>query len=211
MANRGPHVLPLSVLTHPLATSVAVFSLPVFLLTSACARPVTLLIYGERYAESGILLAILSVGYYFNAALGFNGMTLKVYGRLRYIVTINLGAIVVGFAGNLLLIPRYGAIGAAAATGATLIVHNLFKQAGLRLGTGIDPFETRYLRVYGWIALAVVVTLLPQWLLPVPPAVTILMAAVVSLGVVRVTRKELALQDTFPEVARLPFVRRLVA
>ena len=183
----------------------------VTMLTFSCAAPLVRLIYGERYADSGLLLAILSIGYYFNAALGFNGVTLKVYGRLKYIVTINLGAIAACFAASWLLIPSYGAIGAAAATGSTLIVHNLLKQVGLHRATSVDPLDRGYLSVYGWIVLAVLATLLPQWMLPVHPAVSVVLALAVSLAVLRRTRHALALTETFPEIARLPVVRSLLA
>jgi O-antigen/teichoic acid export membrane protein len=193
------------------AVCVAVFSLPIFLLTFSCAAPLVRLIYGERYANSGLILAVLSIGYYFNAALGFNGVTLKVYGRLKYIVTINLGAIAAGFTASWLLIPSYGAIGAAAATGSTLIVHNLLKQVGLHRATSVDPLDRRYLSVYGWIVLAVLATLLPQWIVPVHPALSVVLALAVSLAVLRGTRHALALSETFPEVARLPVLRSLLA
>jgi len=60
-------------------------------------------------------MAMLAFGYYFNAATGQNGLTLKVLGKLRYIVTVDILAAVINLAFNLILIPRYGAIGAAVA------------------------------------------------------------------------------------------------
>ena len=81
---------------------MAVFSLPVFLLTFSLAEPITVLLFGERYAGSAAYLAILSLGMYFNAALGFNGLTLKVIGRVRYVVILNLFAAGANVALNLL-------------------------------------------------------------------------------------------------------------
>ncbi len=43
------------------------------LLTFALTKPLTLLLFGDRYESSAVLLAILAFGYYFQAALGFNG------------------------------------------------------------------------------------------------------------------------------------------
>jgi O-antigen/teichoic acid export membrane protein len=51
---------------------IAVVSFPIFLLTFALAKPLTLLLFGDRYESSAVLLAILAFGYYFQAALGFN-------------------------------------------------------------------------------------------------------------------------------------------
>ena len=111
-------------------------------------RTATVSLYGEAYSDSAIYLALLSLGYYFNVALGFNGLTLNVVGRLRYIVTLNILAAVTNVGLNLILIPRYGALGAAIGTTVTLVVHNVLKQAGLRLATGINIFEWSMFRVY---------------------------------------------------------------
>jgi O-antigen/teichoic acid export membrane protein len=62
------------------ATWIALISFPVFVVTFSLAQPMTMLLFGERYANSGIVLALLSFGNYFNAALGFNTYTLRVYG-----------------------------------------------------------------------------------------------------------------------------------
>src|SRR5207237_8119577 len=53
---------------------------------------------------------------------------------------------------NLLLIPRYGALGAAIGTAATLVAYNVFKQIGLWLATGVTPFDRRYTKLYSGIA-----------------------------------------------------------
>ncbi|MGH2521916.1 MAG: flippase, partial [Anaerolineales bacterium] len=142
---------------------IAVFSFPIFALTFSLAQPITLFLYGTRYQESALILALLSFGHYFNAALGFNGLTLKVYGKLRYSVVINVLAGVINLAAILLLIPRYGALGAALGTCIALVAHNVLKQAGLRLGTGINLFEWRYFRVYLIITLGALGLLLVQW------------------------------------------------
>src|SRR5438445_9909294 len=78
------------------------------------------------------VLALLALGSYFNVTLGFNVQTLKVIGRLRYIIVTSLFAALANIALNLFLIPRYGAIGAAAGATVALIGYNLLLQLGLR-------------------------------------------------------------------------------
>ena len=68
---------------------MAVMSFPLFALTFSLAHGLTLLLYGPRYEDSATYLALLSFGYYFNTALGFNGLTLRIFGVIRYIVVIN--------------------------------------------------------------------------------------------------------------------------
>lgn len=188
---------------------VAVFSFPIFVLTFALAEPITVLLFGERYRDSGVYLAILSFGMYFNAALGFNGLTLKILGRLRYVVILNVVAGVVNIGLNLLLIPPYGALGAAIATGATLVAHNVLKQYGLRMA-GIDVFAGRYVRVYTSIVAATLVLLVIQVLFAPPVVVVLGLAAVASLAVFSVNRRLLDVTDTFPELRRLPIIGRLI-
>ena len=188
------------------AAWTAVGSFPIFVLTFSVARSVTLLLYGERYESSAIILALLSLAYYFNAALGQNGLTLKVFGKVRYIVIINLLAVVANFGVNLILIPRYGALGAAIGTTTTLVLHNILKQVGLRLGTGINLFEWRYLTVYLTITICAGGLFIVQWWVDAPIYINILLAAIASLIVFWLNRKVLNINETFPELLRFPIV-----
>lgn len=198
------------------AVWTSVLSFPIFALTFSLASPLTVLLYGEQYASSAVLLALLSFGYYFNAALGFNGLTLKVYGKLRYIVVINILAAVVNIAINLLLIPRYGALGAACGTCGTMVIHNLLKQAGLRFGTGISLFERKHLKVYASVVLAAAGLLAIQAVMPqnyslAQPYVyaSFGITAVVSVLVIGLNRKSLDIGQTFPELLKIPLMRKL--
>lgn len=183
---------------------IAVVSFPIFALTFSLARPLTLLLFGEEYASSAIILALLSFGYYFNAALGQNGLTLKVYGKVRYVMGINIFAALLNLGLNLVLIPRYGALGAAIGTFTTLIVFNILKQGGLRLGTSINLFDWQYVRVYLIIAFAAIALWLVQAVSAAPAYVSIALAVIASLAVIRLNRDALNVEQTFPEVLRLP-------
>lgn len=191
------------------AAWMAVFSFPIFALTFAIAGPLTVALYEARYVESGTYLALLSLGSYFNVALGFNGLTLKVYGRLRYIVFLNLAAAIANVGINLLLIPRYGALGAAVGTTLTLVVHNILKQAGLALGTGVNILDPRYVRVYLVIGAAVTVLIAMTTLFELGLAVDLALTAATSLAVLLLNRDTLRIGDTFPALLRLPFGRQV--
>jgi O-antigen/teichoic acid export membrane protein len=189
---------------------MAVFSFPVFALTTSLAEPVTVALYQERYADSAVYLALLSFAAYVNVALGFNGLTLRVYGFIRYTVGINLVAAAISVGLNLLLIPPYGALGAAVATTTALITFNLLKQAGLRRGTGISVFDRRYLWVYATIALAAIALGVVQVAIHPGFLLSLVLAGIASLAVLALTRRALDVADTFPEVLRLPFARRIL-
>jgi O-antigen/teichoic acid export membrane protein len=189
---------------------VAVFSFPVFAITTTLAGPVTTALYEQRYSGSAPYLAVVSIGYYLNAAFGFNGLTLRVYGFLRYILVSNLVVVLVNIGLNLALVPHYGPMGGAIATASTLVLHNVIKQLGLRRGTGIDVFDWQYLRVYVVIAVAAGALAAVQLLLGPPLYVGVGLAAIASLIVLFVNRHLLDMAETFPELARIPGLRRLL-
>ncbi|MBX3011398.1 MAG: flippase [Caldilineaceae bacterium] len=192
------------------AVWIAVASFPIFVLTFSLAQPITLFLYGEEYAQSALILALLSFSYYFNAALGQNGLTLKVFGIVRYLVVINIIAVVINLGVNLLLIPHYGALGATIGTAGTLVLHNLLKQAGLRMGTGINLFEWRYFRVYLIITLSAVGVFLVQWFTAAPAYVSVGLAILASLLVIRLNRQLLNVNQTFPELLRIPLMKYIL-
>jgi O-antigen/teichoic acid export membrane protein len=191
------------------ATWMAVFSFPIFALTFSLAEPLTVALYEERYRDSATYLALLSFGYYFNVALGFNGLTLKVVGRLRYIVGLNLAAALTNVVINLLLIPPLGALGAAIGTTTTLILHNVLKQTGLRLSTGISVFERSTVRVYIVIVAAVALLAGIAGLADLPLPVHVVLVAVTTLVVLLLNRDVLRVGDTFPFLLRSSLGRRI--
>jgi O-antigen/teichoic acid export membrane protein len=193
------------------AVWIAVFSFPVFALTFPAAGGVTVGLFGDRYAGSAPILALLSVGYYFNAALGFNGLTLRVYGLVKLIVGLSVAIAVVNVLVNLALIPAFGAVGAGIGTCTTLVLHNILKQGALRRTTGISVFERKHLRVYTSIVAATVLIGGITLATGPPLAVQIALAAMASVAVTVVNRSQLRVADTFPEIARVPFLRRLVS
>lgn len=190
---------------------IAVTTFPVFLVTVALAAPLTTLLFGQEYASSAPYLVILSAAYYVNAALGFNGLTVRILGRLRPLVVVNVVAAVLNIGLNLLLVPSYGALGAVITTAVTLVAHNVMKQLALR-GTSVEPMRRDALPVYLLIVgltigVAVVAQVLPDDL----PA-SVLMAGLTLVAVATLwlfARPHLRVAAIFPEVLRLPFARQL--
>jgi O-antigen/teichoic acid export membrane protein len=191
------------------AVWLAVCSFPIFAATFALSHSITVALFGERYAASAVILALLAVGYYFSAALGFNGLTLRVFGLVRYTVAISVAAAIVNVAVNLVLIPRHGAVGAGVGTCATLVVYNVLKQAGLRRA-GIPMFDRRHARVYAVLAGATALLLAVAKGLDPGLTASIALVAATSAAVVALTRRSLRVADIFPELLRIPVLRRVV-
>jgi O-antigen/teichoic acid export membrane protein len=192
------------------AAWIAVLSFPIFALTFSLSNTLTVALYGARYESSSTYLTLLALAYYFNAALGFNGLTLKVFGKVGFVLWISIVAAATNLALNFLLVPKHGPLGAAIATSSTLIVHNLLKQWGLRRGTGISLFERRTAIVYTSIALAAGALLALHWFVELSLWVGLLFAGAASLIVLVASRNTLRAGETFPELARLPLIRRFL-
>jgi O-antigen/teichoic acid export membrane protein len=188
---------------------ITIISFPIFLVTFSLAQPLTLLLFGERYAQSGLIMATLAFGYYFNAALGFNADTLRVHGRLRYTVTIDILAMFISAGLSLILIPRYGALGAAIGTFGTLVLYNILNHVGLKFATKINLFQWRYLRVYASITLGTLGLVVFQSLISPPIYIGLVLAGFISLTVLLINRNVLNVEQTFPELLRFQLVRLL--
>jgi O-antigen/teichoic acid export membrane protein len=193
------------------AVWLAVFSFPLLALTGAMAESTTVLLFGARYQDAALLLAILSAGFYFDAALGYNTLTLMTHGELGYVVRVNIAAAVVGLGLSLAMIPHYGAVGVVVAYAAALVVQNVLNQLGLRRCIGIPLFERRYLRAYLVIAAVTVALGAIQLGLHPTPLVGVACAAVGTVVVFRLNRETLEIEETFPEVLRVPGVRRILS
>jgi O-antigen/teichoic acid export membrane protein len=189
---------------------VAVLTFPVFALTGPLATELAVLLFGAPYRESGVVLAILAVGYYFSTALGFNAYTLQVCGRIRFLVGVNVVAAAVNIGVSLLLVERYGAVAIAIATLSTLVVQNLLNQWALRKSIGTTFIDRSCLWAYLAIALGTAALWAFQVLVRPGLLPGLVAAALVSLAVLVVSRNALELRDTFPELRRVPVVRWLL-
>jgi len=189
---------------------IAVLTFPFFALSTTVAGPITSL-YGAQYAGSAPILALLAIGNYANAAVGFNGLTIRIYGRLGILMAANLGALVANVGLNLVLIPRFGALGAAVGTCLTMVAHNIMKQVGLKMATGIHFLDRRYLRVYVGISVAILALGLIAVTFHPSPVVGVVLAGVAWLALIRIARRQLAVAETFPELLRIPLVGPLAA
>jgi O-antigen/teichoic acid export membrane protein len=187
-----------------------VLSFPIFALTFVAATPLTALLYGARYETAGTLLAVLALGNYLQAVSGFNGMTIKSVGRVHSLVVINLLALLANAAITLLLVPPFGAMGAAVSLTITLIVHNLLKQVGLRRATGIALPARRLVRPFAAIAVAIVAMAALLVLGARMPALVVPAAVVASVAVLAYARQNLRIAEVFPELSRIRYLRPLL-
>lgn len=192
------------------ATWIALLSFPVFAIVFVFPESVTSELYGPRYADSAPVLATLALGYFVNGSFGLNGQVLTVFRRMGYLLSVSAVTLAVALASMLLLVPEYGALGAAYGKAGALILGNLLMQAGLR-STGVRFFDVRFASFY----LAIAGAISALWILraTIDPPLVVSIGAVGAVWVVLVgaTRASLQIGSIFPEIKRIPLARHLAA
>lgn len=189
---------------------VAVLTMPVFLATVPLARDTTVILFGERYASSATVLAIVSVGIYVDVVFGFNRQTLELYRRVWWVVASDVVTVVVNLGLALALIPEFGVNGAALATTISLVLRNMVNQLFVVRLTPVSWFDAHYLGVYGAIGIGLVVVGVVQFVTDPPAVAGYVLAAVCSLVALRANRAQLEVTDTFPEIRRVPVLGRFL-
>jgi len=93
-------------------------------------------VYGAGYVGAYLPLVILCVGQLVNAGMGSVGLILNMSGNERETVKGVAVSTVVNVLLNIVLIPRYGSVGAAIATAVSIVIWNLllFRAVWVRLG-----------------------------------------------------------------------------
>jgi O-antigen/teichoic acid export membrane protein len=110
-----------------------------------------------------------------------------------------------------MLIPQYGALGAAIGTCITVVIYKVLNHLGLRFATAVNLFDWRYLRVYASIVVGTAGLSVFQYLVSPPIYVGLILAGLISLIVLVMNRKVLDVKRTFPELLRFPLARLLFA
>ncbi len=193
------------------AAWISVLTFPVFAITFCFAGAITTYLYGERYAQSGAVLALLAIASYSNVALGFNGVTLKVLGKIRYVLTSNLSSAVIKIALCLLLIPRFGAFGAAASVVMGMIAYNVLMQWGLHRVANVRMLGREYLPLAMLILVSSFSLFSLREIVGHNIYLAILLTAVATGILLLAAKHRLSIATTFPEALRVPVLGRLLA
>ncbi|TMT86906.1 flippase [Haloterrigena sp. H1] len=120
---------------------VFIVTFPLFLTFVVFSGDVLGIVFGERYAEAGNALSILAIGFFTSAMFGRNRETLSALGFTTAIMGANGVAFIINAGLNLILIPRYGYMGAAVTSMLSFVVLNLTVYTVLKLKCDITPFS----------------------------------------------------------------------
>ena len=121
-------------------------SLPLFMVIWSAPGVVLSAIFGSEYAPGALALRILAIGQLINVGTGGVGLILSITGHQRRWAYTAVAALFADVVLLLILIPRYGMLGAAIATAATLsgmFVIGLFQ---VRHTLAIWPYDRRYVK-----------------------------------------------------------------
>jgi O-antigen/teichoic acid export membrane protein len=188
---------------------IAVFTFPIFAVTFCLAEPLVVFLLGAEYRNSAILLAVLSFGYYVHATFGLNSRMLNVVGKVRPLLIADLAVTVASIAASWWLISRQGALGGAISFALTLLMHAFVKKALLQRYASVRLFGRDRMRAYYVIIAATLALYVFQHTFAPPLLLGLLLAAILSLVVVWLSRQQLDVESVFPELQRLPLARWL--
>lgn len=116
------------------------FSLPIFWIAVLFSEPL-LGISGSGFSPAWPLLIALAIGNLINVGTGSVGYMLLMTGHQKITFLNSLVAIVFNIALGVILIPRYGAMGVAIATGVALSIVNLMRLLQVYIFLRMTPFR----------------------------------------------------------------------
>ena len=189
--------------TH--ATSVAwmiALTAPLLTMTTAFSPVLVETLFGLRYASSWAVLALLAGAYYIQTVTGLNDVTLRIHGRLREVVWIDLSALALGASLTVGLVAASGAVGAAAAAlTASLMRAAMYAWAvGHRLGLPVFAGPLRRLQVS--LGVTICVDFVIERTLDPPLWAAVVLAATTGIMILWFARGLLRIGETFPELIR---------
>lgn len=122
-------------LTLPLAGVIMIFSHPI------------MRIFGHDFEPGWIILVIGTIGQLGNAAVGSSGSMLFMTGRYRQLIWIQSGVALIIVILNVLLVPRWGIVGAVVASAIANVAVNVCYLIGVKRTLGLFPYDTSYFRL----------------------------------------------------------------
>jgi O-antigen/teichoic acid export membrane protein len=121
--------------TFPLALTIVVFSRPL------------MGIFGRNFESGAAVLAVGAVGQLFNCAVGSVGFLLLMSGLQMQSMKIEAVSATIMIVLTLVLVPRFGLIGAAIATATGVVITNAWSLVVVRRRLGLFPYHSGYFKL----------------------------------------------------------------
>ncbi|WP_160168030.1 flippase [Haloterrigena salina] len=147
-------------------------------------------IFGSEYSVSEIspVLFLLSSGLFLNAIVGPNGEALLGFGRSRAVLIYNISAVAINIVLNIILIPRFGLFGAAAASLIGYTIMNVLKSFDLYAYHQVSVISSKSILAAATIFIigAVGIQILPEGI-PLPLEVVALSTIGIGSSIIGIT------------------------
>lgn len=135
------------------------FNLPFFLMVLLFARPL-LSIFGSDFGAGALGLIILSFGILADAGIGIPGVLVSMTGHSRLHLFNSIAAVITTLVLGVLLIPRYGVLGAATATASALVLDNTLALSEVYILYRLWPYDRSFLKPLIAGLISVLITLI---------------------------------------------------
>ncbi|MDV2503974.1 MAG: flippase [bacterium] len=149
---------------------VFTLTLPIFILVVLFSRDI-LAFFGSEFTQGGLALVVLSAATFFVSSTGSSGSMIHMAGwtRLSFVNMCIISGLNVLL--NLLLIPRFGILGAAIGTGTSLIMGNALYLGQVWWYLKISPYDRKWVKpLVAGLAAGLVVAVMQRWALGASPA-----------------------------------------
>lgn len=123
---------------------VAVF--PIFLIIFLFPHVVLNILFGSSYTRAADALRILVAGIFIGNFFGPNGATLVALGKVKLVSLNSAIAAIANILLNIILIPRYGIVGAAYASAVSVIIIRSMQSIQIYRFYKIHPFTIKYIK-----------------------------------------------------------------
>jgi O-antigen/teichoic acid export membrane protein len=134
-------------------------AVPIFILILLAPKEI-MTIFGKEFVGTGyIVLIIISFGQLINCIVGGAGYTLIMTGRQNIQLFISVASVFLTVVLNIILIPRYGSIGAAIANSVSISLENITKTALVLNYLKIYPFSKNLVKFFSFSTASVIVLL----------------------------------------------------
>lgn len=121
--------------------------LPGFLLLLIFPEFFIRILFGEEYLAAANVLRLIAAGVFYSSMVGPTGNLLIVIGKTKLVMLDFAIAYAINIILNILLIPRWGLIGAATATATSVIVHNTITIGQIFYYLRLLAFRMIYLKI----------------------------------------------------------------
>ena len=140
-------------------------NLPIFIMMAIFSEQL-LSIFGNSFSSGALALIILALGELVNAGTGICGSIIDMTGRTKLKLANTIFWVFLISVSNVILIPRWGLVGAAVASSLSVTTVNLLRVLEIWILYRLQPYNFSYLKPVAAGFAAVITTLLLKELLP---------------------------------------------